>query len=88
MTVTEALKSAQFVVNSDGRQTGVLLDIEAWEALIDWIDDITDIKLASEALAELETAGGRPAAAGWLDWNTIREEWRAEEENDSSNGSI
>jgi len=80
MTVIEALKSAQFVVDNRGRQTAVLLDIQSWQALLDWIEDMTDIKVATQSLMELEAADGRPQQAGWLDWDEIGEEWSDEEE--------
>jgi len=57
-----------------------LLNIQAWEALIKWIEDATDSKIALQALSELREAGGRPQQAGWLDWNDIRKEWSDEEE--------
>ncbi len=79
MIIVEALKSAQFVVDNEGQQTAVLLDIQSWEALINWIEDITDLKIAAQALTELEVAGGRPQQAGWLAWDDIREEWSDEE---------
>ena len=83
MTVIEALKSAQFVVDTSGRQTAVLLDIQSWEALLNWIEDITDIKIATHGLTELEMTGGRPQQAGWLDWDEISEEWRDAKEAES-----
>ncbi len=79
MTIVETLKSAQFVVDNEGQQTAVLLDIQSWEALINWIEDITDLKIAAQALTELEVAGGRPQQAGWLAWDDIKEEWSDEE---------
>jgi len=79
MTVIEALRSAQYVVDEGGHKTAVLLNIKAWEALIDWIENIADTNIAIQALAELETAQGRPQQAGWLDWEQIREEWDDEE---------
>ncbi len=69
MALVEALKSAQFVVDSNAAQKAVLLDSKAWEKLIDWIETIIDSKLAIQALAELETADGRPEKAGWLAWD-------------------
>jgi len=80
MTVIEALKSAQFVIDNSGHQTAVLLDIQSWEALLNWFEDITDIKIATQSLTELEVAGGRPHQAGWLDWDNISEEWSDEKE--------
>ena len=61
MALVEALKSAQFVVNSKGEHKAVLLDIQAWETLINWIENMIDTKIATQALAELQMAGGRPS---------------------------
>ncbi len=74
MAIIEALKSAQFVVDSKGDQKAVLLDIQAWETLINWIENIIDTKIATQALAELQAAGGRPQQTGWLAWDDISEE--------------
>ncbi len=83
MTVIEALKSAQFVVDNRGHPTAVLLDIQSWEALIEWIEDVTDVEIATQGLTELKAAGGRPQQAGWLDWDRIGEEWRDGKEAES-----
>ena len=80
MTVVEALQSVQFVVDSQGKRKAVLLNIQAWEALIGWIEDVADTKIAFQALSELQEAGGRPQQAGWLDWNEISGEWNSDEE--------
>ena len=79
MTIVDISKSAQFVVDRDGRRIAVLLSIQAWEALIDWIEDVADTRIASQVLPELHSAGGRPQQAGWLAWDDIREEWGDEE---------
>jgi hypothetical protein len=81
MVVGEALKSVQFVVDDEGQRTAVLLDIRAWEVLINWIETVTDTKIAIQALTELQQAGGRPEQAGWLAWNDISEKWSGEEES-------
>lgn len=75
MSVTEALKSAQFVVNDEGSRTGVLLNIQAWNTLINWIEEMVDSRIAAQALTELQAAGGRPQQAGWLAWDDISSEW-------------
>ena len=85
MTATEALSSVQFVVDSEGQRTAVLLDIQAWETLVDLIEDATDIGVVSQVLRELQAAGGRPQQAGWLDWNDIREDWCDEEVQPDTN---
>ena len=63
MSITEALKSVQFVVDSQGQRTGVLLNIQAWDALVNWIEDVTDTRIAVQALTQLQAAGGRPEQA-------------------------
>ena len=76
MTIGEGLKSAQFVIDSEARRTAVLLNIQVWDALMRWIETVTDTQIAIQALAELEQAGGRPEQAGWLAWDNLSEEWR------------
>ncbi len=75
MTAVEALKSVQFVVNTEGRPTAALLSIEAWEALINLLEDVVDMRSARQALSELQAAGGHPQQAGWLAWDEIEAEW-------------
>ena len=83
MAIGESLKSVQFLVNQNGQRTGVVLDIHDWEQLVNWIENIIDIDIATQALQELKQAGGRPAQAGWLAWEDIQEEWDGEEELES-----
>ena len=42
MTVVEALKSAQYVIDHNGRRTAVLLTMQSWQSLLDWIEDMAD----------------------------------------------
>lgn len=79
MALAETLKSVQFVTDGAGHKTAVLVDIRAWEALMAWIEDATDTRLAVRALRKLAAAGGRPGEAGWVDWETASEEWLEEE---------
>ncbi|MFQ5629375.1 MAG: hypothetical protein ACE5I1_11490 [bacterium] len=81
MVITQALKSAKFVVDDNGKKSAVLLDIQNWEVILDWIENISDTKIAMNALKELKDAGGRPQAAGWLDWQDVREEWGEKEKD-------
>ncbi|MCE7988138.1 MAG: hypothetical protein DYG89_43825 [Caldilinea sp. CFX5] len=80
MAIVEALQSAQFVVNGQGHRTAVLMDIQAWDTLIEWLEDVIDTKIAVQSLTTLQTVGGRPQNAGWLDWDEIREAWDVTEE--------
>ncbi|MFQ5633319.1 MAG: hypothetical protein ACE5I1_31525, partial [bacterium] len=56
----------------------VLLDIQNWEAILDWIENITDTEIAINVLQELKAAAGRPQAAGWLEWDKVSEAWGEE----------
>lgn len=78
MTNVEALKKVQYVTDSDGRRTAVLLEIHAWESLLQWIEDALDAQAAVSALNELRAAGG-PQKAGWPSWEDVREDWGDEE---------
>lgn len=80
MTVVEALRSAQYVTDSAGQRTAVVLPMQSWQSLLDWIEDVADAQDAAEALSALQAAGGRPQAAGWLPWDSIRAEWKDEDE--------
>ena len=37
MTVTDILASAQFVINRRGKPTAAVLNIEAWQQLVQWV---------------------------------------------------
>jgi hypothetical protein len=79
MSEPKALKTVQYVTDSEGRRTGVLLDIRVWESLVEWIEDATDTRVAVKALTDLAAAGGA-REAGWVPWKDAREEWGAEED--------
>jgi PHD/YefM family antitoxin component YafN of YafNO toxin-antitoxin module len=72
MTALEALQSVQYVTVK-GKRLAVL-SAEDWEALIEWLETLEDIQAARQALAELKAAGNDRGRAGWLPWDTLREE--------------
>lgn len=80
MTVVDALKSAQFVIDHDGQRTAVVLPMQSWRSLLDWIEDLADARVAAEALSVLQASGGRPQEAGWLAWDAVRGDWEDEDE--------
>ncbi len=73
--IPSAILPPQFVVDATGRRTAVLLDVRSWELLSDWVETVTDVKVAHLGLQELVDAGGRPEQAGWLEWDNIRDAW-------------
>jgi hypothetical protein len=48
MTIQETLSTAKFVVNDKGERTAVYLPVEAWDTLVEWVNqqnhDITEPK--------------------------------------------
>jgi len=52
MSIDELVKSAQFMVDSDGTKKAVVLDMIAWEELLSLLDDLPDTTAAEEAYAE------------------------------------
>ena len=72
MTGLEALQSVQYV-SVEGRRLAVI-DLEDWEALIEWLETLEDIDVARKAYAELDAAGGDRERAGWLKWDDVKHE--------------
>jgi hypothetical protein len=68
----EALKSVQFVVGQDGHPSAVQMDIEAWESLLNWLEDTEDRMLVKQTLPKLRS---HPAQAGALRWDDVKSEW-------------
>jgi hypothetical protein len=69
MSGLEALQSVQFVT-AKGKRLAVL-SIDDWEALIEWLETLEDVRVARQAFAELNAAGGDRQRAGWLEWKTV-----------------
>ena len=63
----------QFVIGAEGKPTAVLVDIAFWEHILDILEDAEDAALVKETLTLINTAGGNPASAGFIDWQTARE---------------
>jgi len=72
MTGLEALQSVQYVTVQD-RQLAVL-DLDDWEALVEWLETLEDVAIAKQAYAQLKTAGGDRRQAGWLEWDAVKDE--------------
>lgn len=74
MATLDPPKTVQYATDSEGRRTAVLLDIQAWESIVDRMENATDAHLAAKALKELD-AGGGPEGVGWKSWDEVREDW-------------
>lgn len=59
MTVTDILRAARFVVDSNGKPMAAMLDIETWQQLVAWIKTIEETKPDSMApVTSLEALWG------------------------------
>lgn len=72
MTGLDALQSVQYV-EAKGKRFAVV-PAEDWEVMIEWLENLEDLQLARQALADLGAAGGDRRRAGWLRWDDVREE--------------
>jgi predicted DNA-binding protein len=76
MTVSEALASVEFIVGRDGKPRAAVLDMAAWEALINWLEDVEDWSIVQAALPRLRMG---PEKAGLLRWEDVEAEWGDDE---------
>lgn len=72
MTGLEALQSVQYVTVKGKRLA--IVDLNDWEALIDWLETVEDIQIAKAAFTKLRDVGGDRKKAGWLKWDEVKEE--------------
>lgn len=72
MTGLEVLQSVEFL-NLKGKQVAVL-NVETWQALIEWLETLEDLQIAKQALKELKAAGGNRDRAGWLKLDDVESE--------------
>lgn len=72
MTGLEALQSVQYVTVGEKRMA--VVDIEDWEALLDWLETVEDTEVVREAVDQLKAAGGDRGQAGWLRWDDVIKE--------------
>ena len=70
------LQSIQFVIGPDGRPTAVQIGIEAWNSLLDWLEDADrpseDRAIVKAAIPRLRSG---PEKAAVLRWDEVRAEW-------------
>lgn len=76
MSRLEMLESIQCVVDREGRPAAVQISIEAWELLLDWLEDLEDRMLVKETLPRLRAG---PRKVGALSWKEVRNAWNRSE---------
>ena len=70
MNTLDLLQSVQYVTVK-GKRFAVL-DIEDWEALIEWLENLEDRLVVQQAHEELQAAQGDREQAGWLKWDDVK----------------
>ena len=70
--VEDAFRSVRFVVGQEGQETGVLLEMKDWQALLDWLEDLEDRALVQSTLPRLRRG---PERAGALRWENVEADW-------------
>ena len=72
ISVEDAFRSVRFVMGQEGKETGVLLEIEDWQVLLDWMEDLEDRALVQSVLPRLRHG---PERAGALRWEEVEADW-------------
>lgn len=70
--VEDAFRSVRYVMGQEGQETGVLLEIEDWQVLLDWMEDLEDRALVQSVLPRLRRG---PERAGALRWEEVEADW-------------
>lgn len=60
MTVIDALTSARFIVDAQGKRTDVVLSLGAWETLVGQLEDLEDLSVIRQRWASREVRAGWP----------------------------
>ena len=80
MTITESLKDVRFVVGPDGRPTATLVDIAAWQRVVELLEEAEDQGLLRAYLARRRTAQ-TPEDLGLISWEQAEAALNAREES-------
>ena len=79
MTMSETLRDVKFVVGPDGQPTAALVDIVAWQRLVELLEEAEDQGLLRSYLAR-RRAGRTPEELGLISWEQAEAELDAREE--------
>lgn len=79
MTISETLKDVKFVVGPDGQPTAALVDIAAWQRVVDFLEEAEDQGLLRAYLTRRRTARS-PEELGLVSWEQAEAELDAREE--------
>lgn len=74
MTVQQALEQVQFVVDAEGNPTAAIVEIKAWQILLDLLEQAEDQGLLREYLARRRGATS-PEELGLIAWDQAEAEF-------------
>jgi hypothetical protein len=72
----ETFTSLRYLTDERGSRTDVVLSLDSWKQLIDWLETVDD-RLALEGWLPALRQG--PQQAGALRWSEIEDEWLSED---------
>jgi hypothetical protein len=72
MVGLEALQAVRYITVKNKRYA--FIEADEWEALIEWLETLEDLRAFRSSEAELAASDGDPEKAGWLRWEDIREQ--------------
>ncbi|MGI0494540.1 hypothetical protein ACN4EG_22375 [Alkalinema pantanalense CENA528] len=75
--LVEALHSAQFVINSKGEKVAVQLSLQAWQQILDCLENQEDQAIVRSTQSQLAELQAGKTQGNWLDWNAVASEWYA-----------
>jgi hypothetical protein len=65
MSAIDILDTAQYVVDKEGRQTAVLLDLSSWQALQRLLEELIEDESLGALMAAVENDGKLDSEAAW-----------------------
>ncbi len=66
------LGNVKYVVDSEGKKAAVQVDVEAWEALLAYLEDLEDQALIKDKISRLRKG---PALSGSVSWQDAGNQW-------------
>ena len=72
MITYQTLQNARFVVDASGKHAAVQLNIDDWQKLLDYLEELEDRAKIKEVLHRLKNG---PDKSGALDWSEARKKW-------------
>lgn len=81
MNVKEMVATTQLVVDPNGKPTGALLDIEIWQEIIRFLEELEEQNMVRSYMIRRQSAHS-PEEMGLLSWEAVQAELDALEEAD------